>query len=120
MAKLHDPAKLAAAERAARRRTPQPTPDPGPVEPHLDGVRADLIERGLAVSTEQLRLVLQVLHIDDHASVAAVLIDRHEVTVVRKRTVPQRGGSTHVRVSKERLPILRDAAELDQLRSEHP
>jgi hypothetical protein len=123
MPEVHDPRRLDAAERLARRRAPATvaatTTDVTELDP-LAGVRAELVQRGLAVTAAQLRQIYAVLRLDDPDSVAAVLIDRHQVTVVRKRTVPRRDGTSHTTLRRDRLPILRDAAELYQLRREHP
>lgn len=100
------------------------------IDPEYPAVRRELIERGIVVTEDQLRIVLDVLHIDDTATVAAVQIDRHTVTVIRKHTrrevIPGAGLNgrgrvvEHTTVKRERRPIIRDATQLDHLRTEHP
>ncbi len=80
------------------------------------GVRAHLVERGLAVDAAQFDAVLALLRIDRPDTVAAVHWDRHQVTVIRRAVTRTRipgaglnGPATfveHTHQSREHLPII--------------
>lgn len=79
-------------------------------------MRANLVERGLAIDQAQFAAVLTLLRIDDHESVAAVQWDRHQVTVIRHTVVRQRiagpgltGPATfieHTHQTRQHIPII--------------
>ena len=80
------------------------------------GVRAELVQRGLAIDAAQFTAVTRLLGLTDPDTIAAIHWDRHQVTVIRRPVIRVRtpgpglnGPATvveHTHQSRQHIPII--------------